>query len=948
MTRMKNYALLGCSCLALLTHGAAFAQDSAQQATDTAVAATPAEDIVVTGSRIVRNGNQAPTPVTAVSVEALAATTPSNIFDALQKLPQFVPAGGQRGGAVNGGNPGGSFLDLRGLGANRTLILFDGHRVPPTTRDGTVDISTLPQLLMQRVEVVTGGASAVYGSDAVSGVVNYVLDRKFNGLKVQAQAGISERGDNGSRRLGAAVGTDLFSGRGHFLASAEYYKSDGIPKIVNRPSGAAVYALLGSVPGSTSVAGTAGNPLALFSNVRSTQNGYGGYIIGSAFNGYTFDNGAARRLVQGQATGSSNGQIGGQGPINTGSLLGDLETTQLFGRLDYDLTDGIRAYVQGSFSRAKTFSNFVNVYTVFQSIRGDNAFLPADVAAAVGPNNNFLFSRTNIDTLPFRLATKTDNYFVNAGLEGSLGTFNWDVSYIHGQNKAKRVIVGNLNVARYLAATDAAVAPNGSIVCRATLSNPSLFPGCVPLNILYGPQTNTPQGWDYVRQDTSSVLTTRMDDVAASITGSPFSTWAGPVKVALSGEYRHLSQRNESDVQSGPVDCTGLNRVGCGQILYTVNYLQSVTVNSFAKQSVSEAAIEVDVPVLANLPLVESFNLNGAARYTHYTTSGSVTTWKVGADWHMGGGLRLRGTVSRDIRAPTLNDLFAGNTRSGTGFSDPHTGQNLGTTLQTGGNPNLKPEKAKTFTAGLVYQPRGLPNFSVAVDYYNIKISDAISILSGADANVANLCEQSNGISVYCDLIIRPLPFSDRSTANYPTLLLSQPVNVATTKTHGIDAEINYRFNLAGGQLSLRGLGSYQPKFTTVQFPNELAINNAGVAQRAKLRASVLVGFQTGGFAITTQTRWRSAVKYNGDPRIIFAEDYRVPAAAFTDLSVSQSVNGFGGEAELFLNVSNLFDKAPPVYPGAGATVAIGGTFPALNSDDIVGRAFTVGFRGKF
>jgi len=373
-----------------------------------------------------------------------------------------------------------------------------------------------------------------------------------------------------------------------------------------------------------------------------------------------------------------------------------------------------------------------------------------------------------------------------------------------------------------------------------------------------------------------------------------------------------------------------------------------VTVNSFAKQSVSEAAIEVDVPVLANLPLVESFNLNGAARYTHYTTSGSVTTWKVGADWHMGGGLRLRGTVSRDIRAPTLNDLFAGNTRSGTGFSDPHTGQNLGTTLQTGGNPNLKPEKAKTFTAGLVYQPRGLPNFSVAVDYYNIKISDAISILSGADANVANLCEQSNGISVYCDLIIRPLPFSDRSTANYPTLLLSQPVNVATTKTHGIDAEINYRFNLAGGQLSLRGLGSYQPKFTTVQFPNELAINNAGVAQRAKLRASVLVGFQTGGFAITTQTRWRSAVKYNGDPRIIFAEDYRVPAAAFTDLSVSQSVNGFGGEAELFLNVSNLFDKAPPVYPGAGATVAIGGTFPALNSDDIVGRAFTVGFRGKF
>ena len=206
-------------------------------ATQSAVEQGVLEEVVVTGSRVITNGDNSPTPVTVVTTEELAVTTPSNVPDALNKLPVFSGSRGQQTLGNASQNSTGNFLNLRGVGIIRTLILFDGHRVPPTAADGTVDTNTIPQLLLQRVDVVTGGASAVYGSDAVTGVVNFVVDKKFNGLKAQGQAGRSVFGDNATVRFGIAGGMDVAGGRGHIEGSAEHYNSDGIPYKTDRAAG---------------------------------------------------------------------------------------------------------------------------------------------------------------------------------------------------------------------------------------------------------------------------------------------------------------------------------------------------------------------------------------------------------------------------------------------------------------------------------------------------------------------------------------------------------------------------------------------------------------------------------------------------------------------------------------------------------------------------------------
>ena len=244
----KLRAVLLCGVAGSVWPGLALAQvvegtPALPSSSEATIAAQEGEDspIVVTGSRIVRNGNSAPTPVTVVSAEQLAATTPTNIPDALNKLPAFTGSRSPNTIAT-GTNPGtGNYLNLRAFGTQRTLILLDGRRVPPTSYDGTVNVDVLPQALMQRVDVVTGGASAVYGSDAVTGVVNFVLDKRFEGLKGVAQGGISSRNDDESWKVGLAGGISLFGGRGHLIGSVEHTDRQGIPSKFDRPYGEGIY-----------------------------------------------------------------------------------------------------------------------------------------------------------------------------------------------------------------------------------------------------------------------------------------------------------------------------------------------------------------------------------------------------------------------------------------------------------------------------------------------------------------------------------------------------------------------------------------------------------------------------------------------------------------------------------------------------------------------------------
>ena len=948
---LRGSLCMSVACMALFPALPAFAAEASDQQADAAAASQPQEesaserpvstpDIVVTGSRIITNGNNSPSPVTVVSTEQIQQVTPSNVPDALNKLPVFSGSNNQSTFGAAERNFSGNYLNLRNVGAGRSLILFDGHRFPPTTTDNLVDTNTIPQLLLQRVDVVTGGASAVYGSDAITGVVNFIVDRAFNGIKFNIQGGQSSRNDNASMRIGGAFGIPLFDGRGHFEMSLEHYDSEGIDNKLGRAYGRAVY--------STQGAGTAANPYRVVTNTRLTNFSRFGIIKTGVFADRVFGgpNNTLRPFVHGTPTGSSGVESGGDGTFYNSTLQASLRSSQAFARFDYDVTDAIHFYVQGT--ATKSFNQFSKEENVINNLTfsANNAFLAPEYQAAMLAANQPTFTYAKQMTEAPRLTPTAwiKSYFTIAGLEGRFGDFSWDIAYSHSEARQRVATVNNMSFAKLFAGLDAVRAPNGEIVCNVTLTNPGLYPGCVPINP-FGERAISQAAQNYILLDTYFRLHNKMDDLAGSISGSVFDTWAGPVKVALSGEYRRLTMDLVSDAQpTERVDCTGL-RFNCRSTtpLYASNVVGDMRDK---QQKVSEAAIELDIPLLKDSAIARSFNVNAAGRYTHYNTSGSVKTWKVGIDWHLTDDLRLRGTRSRDIRAPNLNDLYAPVNVNPSGFNDLHTGITATVPVQSSGNPDLKPEVAQTLTIGAVYRPSWLPGFSVAVDYYEISMKNAIGNVSASNSSVQRECEDSNGASPLCDLFERPLPFSDRSPANFPTRAYSRALNVATLDTHGIDAEMNYNTSLWGGNLNLRGLFAYQPELIAVNFQGSTPLNRAGAAGLPAYRFTGFVHYDIDAISVDVQQRWHSSTRRSSDPTQIF-DAPRVGARTYTDLTLAYRLKTPGDRsAQFFLTIQNLFDRDPYPFVNTGAPSTVPGFFvPVTNGDDPIGRYFTAGVR---
>ena len=577
----------------------------------------------------------------------------------------------------------------------------------------------------------------------------------------------------------------------------------------------------------------------------------------------------------------------------------------------------------------------------------DNAFLPASVRTALGTTTTFNFSRSFKDGVHAGVSSVTKNSYLNAGLTGRLGeSINWDVSYIHGSTKSHVINTNNTNNAKFYAAIDAVVNPaNGQIVCNVTLTNPGLYPDCLPLNP-FGPGAENPAAIAAYRNDTYFDLGNSMDDLSGTISGSLFKTWAGPVRMALSGEYHKLALNNVSTAQ--PTDhpsCTGLRFNNCTAT--TTLYNSNVVADVKADQAISEGAFEFDMPLLADAPFAQSLDLNGAVRYAHYSVSGNATTWKAGLVWHINSEWNFRSTRSQDIRAPTLFDLFAPINASPTGFTDIHTNTTGNPPVQSQGNPTLVPEVAQTFTIGGVYRPRWLTGLSLTVDYYNISMTNAISSVGGNNSQTQALCEASGGASPLCSLYVRPLPFSDRTAANYPTRILTQGLNVSSVKTHGIDLEVNYTHRLLGGQLSLRGLASYQPELVTIQFPGAEPINAAGAAGLATKRVSAMAQFRKEPWKLNVQERWRGSEKQSGNPLLIYS-DPDIPSVAFMDMNLSYDINRGRSNTELFMSVQNVLNKVAPIYESTVTAANPGFAYPVVPGDDVIGRYFTAGLRYRF
>ena len=820
----------------------------AQQAEQVAQAATPTlDEIVVTGSRVVRDGYEAPTPVSVIGVEELNSMATANIADSINRLPALASSLSTRGGSSTADMTGGiNNLNLRGINPTRTLVLVDGKRIVGSTlagfnnNGGAVDINTVPTGLVSRVDIVTGGASAAYGSDALAGVVNFVFDKEYTGVKGDIQGGISTYGDNENYKVELTVGVPFAGGKGHFLAYGENGFENGARREDRKWSedNLAIAVNPAYAPGN-------GQPQYItMANFNPSTATYGGLVTtcaapaGSPAYNLTTNPCPLRgtQFLEGGSPapyrlGTISGQVqtGGDGTNRydrISAIVTRLMRANTYFRASYDLADNVNAFAE--FGWAYTLNRSADSVPQFQlgslTIQQDNAFIPASVRATMTANNitNFTLGTTLVGQVPGfgNKNERTQRRYV-AGVEGNFDAFEknwtWDAYYqrstTHASVRTPDDLQSGLGSTVFRSAIDAVVNPaNGQIVCRVNIdANPANdLPGCVPFNVM-GTNVNSSAAVDYVT-DTGYALIYLQQDVAAfSVSGDAFELWAGPVSVATGIEHR-------VEKVGGIASFKDINR----------HFFAGNFTASSGKYSVTEGFLETVIPLASDESWAKQLDLNAAVRATDYSTSGFVATWKVGATWKPVDDLTFRATRSRDIRAPNLGDLFLAG-RSGTGTVLDKFNADRATVIVTraaGCDPTagcfLTPEKADTTGLGIVFQPSFLPGFGASVDFFNIDIKDAIVTLGSQ--NYVDRCFA--GETALCGYIER-----DASGAIAAVKVL--PANVLSQTARGIDFETSYRFQLSDfveswdGGITLRALASKYLKLETID--GAFTVDGAGV-----------------------------------------------------------------------------------------------------------------------
>lgn len=919
-TNFIAIASAGASLIAMLSASTpAFAQDNAPAAAEEASAA----DIIVTGTRITRSGFAAPTPLTVIGTEEIQARAPVNIANYVNELPQLsasVTPGTTLVG-VGGGTGGANILNLRGLGINRTLVLLNGNRVVSSTTTGGVDVNMMPQGLISRVDVVTGGASAAWGSDAVAGVVNFVLNTKYEGFKFNVQAGSSTRGDAGNVTGSATFGTSFADGRGHFVVDVSGSIQRGIDSYASR-GWYKGYRLLNN----PAFAAGNGQPQQIVAPADFLVASPGGIIISGARALTTQFDANGQPIPFDRGAPSSPFKIGGSpNDVSAGYvLLVPVKYGNVFSRLSYDLTDDVSVYAEGSYAASHTQNESVAFPTLGTLvIQPDNAYLPAALAGT-GP-----FALGKFFNILGEPVARNDREVIRGlvGAEGGFGDgWTWKAYYQHGEAKILNQVSNDPIVANVLRSADAVRNGAGQIVCRSTLTAPAN--GCVPLNP-FGTAPVSQAVIDYVTGLSIQHTKLKQNVAAATINGEPFSIWAGPVSVAAGVEYRTESYSADADARSQ------------ASAFWIGNYKPGR-----GKYNVKEAFAEVVVPLLKDLPFAQSLDLNLAGRITDYSVSGTVKTYKAGLTWDVNNAIRFRGTHSRDIRAPNLQDLFLGGQVNTQIVADPFRNNAQTTFTQVlSGNTNLTPEIANADTFGVILKPSFVPGLNFSVDYYRTKIKDAI--ISLGSQQVVNNCFA--GETGTCAAIVR-------DAAGVITQINISGFNASSEKLSGIDYELSYVRDLGdvssslAGKLMLRALVTQTLKRSITA--NGVTTNYLGMtasqapgAYPAKWRWYGTVGYDIGASRTVLtmrglgkgvyDNRWTSGVQIDNN---------RVKGATYFDLSQTFKIEVGGHKAEFFGVIENLFDKDPPV--AASTSFLYPGTNPTYF--DTIGRRFRVGFRAEY
>lgn len=928
-------------------------------------------EVVVTGSRIARRDLVSASPVTIVNQEEFKLSGAVNVESVMNTLPQVVP-----GSTGFSNNPGGgvSTLDLRGIGPARTMVLVNNRRYMFYDTSQVVDINTIPAFLLSGVEVVTGGASAVYGSDALSGVVNFKLRTDVQGIEVGSQYNLTERGDGRRWDTNVAIGSDFADGRGHITAYGEYYKRDaifqGARSFSQRALGdGTVNGAPGLVPlGSPSVPNGR-----FYVNPTTTTIGGVAYARGA---GSLSANSTLGQYYTGPNTSRpfTTADYYNYAPDNYLQVPQQRWLTGAYA--NYEINEHFNPYLEVAFVNNRVDNELAPtpIGGTF-GIRTNNPYLSAADAQSIaaidaqetaidaarvaagltatynnpGIVNVALASRTN--AISSRRAVDDRNaYRALIGMTGELTKgLTYDAYYSYARTRNGQVQYGNIS---------------RSAFATELLAN--------RLNI-FGPGQISAEAAQAIGITTQNTDISELQVAQASVSGNvfDFGLGGGAVAFSLGGEYRKVASQFIPDQALSSGDVVGFNGGDPTQGGYDVK----------------EVFGELLVPILGNRPFFEKLELHGAGRYSDYSLGavGGVWTYSGDVTWSPIRDITFRGSYSRAVRAPNVAELFGGQSNGFPGATDPcatagaqnnatlvalctatgvpanaiGTGRGLQPADQIeglfGGNANLQEEVSDTYSFGAVIQPRFLPGFNLTVDYFNIKVDNVITSLGGGVGGILNLCYNviQDANSIYCQAISR----NADGTIQNPTFVTATNANAASLRTSGIDLQADYTqqlgFGMFGNETKLnaffQGTWTEKNEFAPVAGlkPNYCAgnfgVNYCGVPQptfKWTSRLSLIDG------PLTSSLRWRhlSGVKADSiENDGTDAADLAVPrlrAKDYLDLAFSFDLTD---QYNLSFGVNNIGDVKPQLI---GSDQQQANTYPGVY--DVLGRDYYVAVRFRF
>lgn len=950
------------ACLTL-----AFPAVAAQDAlSETTASEASLDTIIVTGSRIRRTGADSPTPTTVVSSETIRMSGVTEIADLMNEIPSlFISQNNQT--SNQSGNAGLNALDLRGLGTERTLVLVNGRRrVPAMPGSSAVDVSAIPTGMVERVDVVTGGASALYGADAVAGVVNYILKKDYEGYEVNAQTGGSTRGDLNSYDLNVLYGHNFSNGRGNITLFGNYSHHAESVAGQDRPwtaRGTPYYNPVGD------------GRYELMDGVRNIYDHNGAIVeLGGKGNLFAFNPDGSLRKPQLGPSGIFNldrpnselasyltdgGEFGGR--YDDWLLQVPSKRLSLNGALNYDVSDSVSAFVDFSYSRTRSRSESrARTSYGYNYVPTDSPFITDEMIEANGGpiTGPLAFTRRFNELGRGQTLYRRSMFQVTAGFDGTLPEifgreWSWSAHYSYGQTRQK-VAGRNLTAdERYANALDSTTDANGNAVCRSSLTDPGN--GCVALNPF---KPLTQDMIDYLQYDTSwARQTMRQHVVSAYATGDLFDLPAGAVQAVIGAEYRRES-----------------NNIGAIPEYEETNPLFDPTLGSIetglsGHYDVKEVFGELRVPLASSKPFFEELSIEGAVRFSDYSTAGTTTAYKMAANWAPVEDIRFRTTYGQAVRAPNISELYTASRVSSSWLRDPcnyydienrttrseFTAANCAILnpqntneyyqwlpVNYTGNPDLDVETAKTLTVGVVLQPRFIRNFSFTVDYFDIDLSDAISTFDAQ--TIMERCVDAPTLdNMFCNYVTR------NPANNNLVTVEARELNVSKFKTRGVDFELNYRFNLEdiglganSGALSVNAAYTRLIKRDFILDPSNpnTIEKTAGVFGSPKWKGAIRTTYTNGPVAVNWTARHIGSMRPTTS---ITADKYDVTHTGdvfYHDFYVSYDATE---RFTLYGGLRNAFDRQPPRLPGAesgGANFEYGYQAGVY---DAIGRMFYIG-----